>query len=243
MLIKQLFSPFMHRVTGLITCTVLATCSVSAQFDTTQLKPTPQPLQFSTGDHIGRSFIVPALLISPIALYRTSLITGPNAKFKEESGEHFPRFHTSIDNYLQFAPIALGYAMLIHNKQHSFWGYTEKILLTEVITTGLVQTTKGLTKEQRPDGTSYNSFPSGHTAQAFAGATIFVDEFARHNFWLAAGVYTGAASVGVLRVMNNRHWAGDVIAGAGFGILSAKVSELILKAHERRYHALKPLNL
>lgn len=156
---------------------------------------------------------------------------------------HYSRFHTSIDNYLQFAPIALGYAMLIHNKQHSFWGYTEKILLTEIITTGLVQGTKRLTKELRPDGSSYTSFPSGHTAQAFAGATIFVDEFAKHNFWLAAGVYTGAASVGVLRVLNNKHWAGDVIAGAGFGILSAKVSELILKAHDRKYHTLKPLNL
>jgi membrane-associated phospholipid phosphatase len=45
--------------------------------------------------------------------------------------------------------------------------------------------------------------------------TIFCDEFAQHNTLLAISAYTSASVVGVLRVLNNRHWASDVIAGAG----------------------------
>ena len=37
-----------------------------------------------------------------------------------------------------------------------------------------------------------------------------------------------ATSVGLLRIYNNRHWASDVVAGAGIGILSAKIAYLLL---------------
>jgi membrane-associated phospholipid phosphatase len=33
-----------------------------------------------------------------------------------------------------------------------------------------------------------------------------------------------AATTGYLRMYNNKHWFGDVVAGAGVGILSAKFS-------------------
>ena len=36
--------------------------------------------------------------------------------------------------------------------------------------------------------------------------------------------YTVAAATGFLRMYNNRHWATDVIAGAGIGILSAEIA-------------------
>jgi membrane-associated phospholipid phosphatase len=122
-------------------------------------------------------------------------------------------------------------------RQHSFWKYTEKIVLTEVIMNSLVYSVKNITKVPRPDTGAPTSFPSGHTAQAFAGATIFCDEFAQHNTLLAISAYASASAVGVLRVLNNRHWASDVIAGAGFGILSAKVSEWIVQPHYKRTYS------
>lgn len=95
----------------------------------------------------------------------------------------------------------------------------------------------------RPDTGDPSSFPSGHTAQAFASATIFSDAFAQHKPWLKATMYASAATVGALRILNNRHWASDVIAGAGFGILSAKLSELITQPRYLKHNhiCLNPL--
>lgn len=179
-------------------------------------------------------FILPAALIATGAFGTSGKFIISNPEIKEERDQYFRRFHTSADNYLQYAPMAAGYALLMNNPQHHFWPYTKKVLLTEVIVTALVIPTKSLVKERRPDTGAPNSFPSGHTAQAFAGATIFCDEFATHDPWLKAGVYTGAAAVGFLRLLNNRHWASDVIAGAGFGMLSAKLSEWIVEAHGKK---------
>lgn len=179
----------------------------------------------------AKSFIVPVGLIATGALCTSGGVIIINPGIKEERDEHFPSFHTSIDDYLQYAPIVAGYAMLINNPQHSFWIYTKKVVLTEVIMSALVIPVKNIAKVPRPDSGAPTSFPSGHTAQAFAGATLFCDEFAQHKPWLCVGMYSSAAAVGALRIMNNRHWASDVIAGAGFGMLSAKLSELIVHPH------------
>lgn len=226
----------------MLLCSILLLNGLQAQAPIVD-SPALRPVSFAPKNITGRSLLMPGILMTPAFFVRTSPILATNAEGKEERNEIFPHFHTTLDNYLQFAPVAAGYAMLINNKQHSFWGYTEKILLTEVISTGLVQATKRIVKEPRPDGSSLYSFPSGHTAQAFAGATIFVDEFAQHKPWLAISAYTFAAGVGVCRVLNNRHWVGDVVAGAGFGMLSAKLSELMLKAHDRTHHVYKPVVL
>lgn len=184
------------------------------------------------------SFIIPTGLITTGALGISGEFIISNPEIKEERDEHFRTFHTSIDNYLQFAPIAAGYAMLINNKEHSFWKYTEKVALTEVILNALVQPVKHITKVPRPDTGEPTSFPSGHTTEAFAGATIFCDEFTQLDPILTATVYSGAAAVGALRILNNRHWASDVVAGAGFGILSAKLSEWIVEPHGKKRQAL-----
>lgn len=182
----------------------------------------------------AKSFILPASLITLGAFGISGKFVISNPEIKEVRDKNFPNFHTHIDNYLQYAPVAAGYGYLAaHYDKHLFWDYTKKIALTEVFVTVLVQPVKHITKIERPDGSANNSFPSGHTAQAFAGATVFCDEFAQHNTWLAISAYGSATAVGALRLLNNRHWASDVIAGAGFGILSAKLSEWIIEPHGR----------
>ena len=216
---------------------------------TAQVMDQPDSIPFQTQNSYqpkevtGKSFIIPAALITTGALGISGEFVISNPEIKEERDEHFESFHSNVDDYLQYAPIVAGYAMLINNPQHSAWKYTEKILLTEVIMNGLVYSVKNITKVPRPDTGAPTSFPSGHTAQAFAGATIFCDEFAQHNTLLAIPVYASACAVGVLRVLNNRHWAGDVIAGAGFGILSAKLSEWIVQPQYRRTHSTNTYHL
>ncbi len=62
------------------------------------------------------------------------------------------------------------------------------------------------------------SFPSGHTAQAFFVASLFI-----HHFDFARGVdialYAGAAVVGVTRMYVGAHYPRDVIAGALLGLI------------------------
>lgn len=76
----------------------------------------------------------------------------------------------------------------------------------------------------RPDGSSSNSFPSGHTATAFMGAEFLYQEYKDISPWYGITGYAIALSTGIFRIVNDRHWLTDVSAGAGFGILSTKIS-------------------
>jgi hypothetical protein len=181
-----------------------------------------------------KSFITPVSIFGyGVCVNKESLFIS-DAEIKEERDEQFRNFHTTIDDYLQFAPIAAGYVMMIDHPEHDFWLFTKRVALNELIISLAVPKIKHLSKVPKPNSTAYNAFPSGHTAQAFSGATLFVDEFASGKPWMYISAYGSAASVGVLRVLNNKHWASDVIAGAGFGILSAKLSELIVQHTEKR---------
>ena len=69
-----------------------------------------------------------------------------------------------------------------------------------------------------------NSFPSGHTYIAFVGAETLRKEYGEEYPWLAVAGYAVATLVGTMRIYNDRHWAGDVLAGAGLGILSVNIT-------------------
>ena len=68
------------------------------------------------------------------------------------------------------------------------------------------------------------SFPSGHTTAAFAAAAAVTSEIHRlypNSTYLAGGVMYGSATmVGLARMYHNKHWASDVLLGAGVGTFS-----------------------
>jgi membrane-associated phospholipid phosphatase len=66
----------------------------------------------------------------------------------------------------------------------------------------------------RPDGGS-QSFPSGHAASAFVGASFLQR---RYGWRLGIPAYALAAFVGYSRVHADRHYPSDVYAGAAIGI-------------------------
>lgn len=65
------------------------------------------------------------------------------------------------------------------------------------------------------------SWPSGHSAMAFALATGISDEV--HFLPLTIGLYGAAATTGWSRMNDNRHWMTDVLGGMLIGITSSKV--------------------
>lgn len=72
-------------------------------------------------------------------------------------------------------------------------------------------------RRPRPDG-SLGSFPSGHTALAFAAAGYF---HARYSLPQAVPLYALAAATAYSRVRTKNHYARDVLAGAAVGIGAA----------------------
>lgn len=61
------------------------------------------------------------------------------------------------------------------------------------------------------------SMPSGHTARAFALASVLAHQADR--WYVSAPAYSMAASVGVERIRSGDHWMTDVIAGGVLGYL------------------------
>ncbi len=141
----------------------------------------------------------------------------------------YPHQNVTIDNYLQWVPAVAVYGLNfvgIHG-QHSFLDRTMIYVLSNVIMNVTVSSIKIITHEQRPNGADYLSFPSGHTAEAFASAEFLMQEYKNVSVWYGIGGYAVATSVAFLRMYNNKHWLSDVVAGAGFGILSTRLAYVL----------------
>ncbi len=171
-------------------------------------------------------------LYLPVALMASGVLTNGNGaeSFKkeiaEERNEYLPGFHTKIDNYLQFSPIAIAYGLDAagYRSKTDLLNRTAILLKGELVMAGSVFILKTTTHQLRPDNSTYNSFPSGHTAQAFAAATFLSEEYKGRFKWMPYAAYGIASSVGVMRMVNNRHYISDVLFGAGLGYLSMKLS-------------------
>ena len=136
-------------------------------------------------------------------------------------------FHSEIDNYTQFAGIGLTVGLKLAGVEgRSSWPRLfASSLASYGIMAGFVNGIKYTASELRPDGSTRNSWPSGHTATAFVGATILHKEYGlTRSPWYSIGGYTVATATGVMRVLNNRHWISDVLSGAGIGILSTELA-------------------
>ena len=77
---------------------------------------------------------------------------------------------------------------------------------------------KTVVDKERPDGSDNDSFPSGHTALAFGGAS-FIHK--RYGLEYSIPAYVGAAFVGYSRVHADKHDTTDVLAGAAIGGLTS----------------------
>lgn len=129
-----------------------------------------------------------------------------------------------FDNHIQYLPVAS--ALLLGctgiRSKHSFRDRAFIVATSYATLAVLTNVPKFCIDEKRPEFAGHNSFPSGHTATAFMGAELVRMEY---GGWYGIGAYTIAAGVGFMRMYNGRHWLHDVVAGAGAGILSARVGE------------------
>ncbi len=92
------------------------------------------------------------------------------------------------------------------------------LVRAQLVTQTFTQAMKLSLNRARPDGDNW-SLPSGHSSGTFASATVLH----RHFGWKAGlPAYAVAAYVAASRLAEDRHYASDVIVGAGIGIISAR---------------------
>jgi membrane-associated phospholipid phosphatase len=97
-----------------------------------------------------------------------------------------------------------------------------------VLSAGVTGSIKYFTQRERPFETNnpnnfhfiwntfkYNSFPSGHTSDAFAMASV-IGYNVKNKYWQIP-IYAIATGVGISRINDNKHWASDVVMGAAIG--------------------------
>lgn len=173
-----------------------------------------------------KSLIIPGAFIAyGVAGLTMNNLKQLNQSTKFEINEHQPT-RMNVDNYTQYAPAAMVYglnAIGIKGK-HNLRDRTIIYASSQLIAAAFTMPLKYLVKEERPDGSNTLSFPSGHAATAFSSAQFMFREYKDTNFWLSLSGYPFAVFTGVYRMLNDKHWLGDVVAGAGFGILSTELA-------------------
>ena len=93
-----------------------------------------------------------------------------------------------------------------------------------VVAFGVKTALKAMIKEERPDHSDNQSFPSGHAAIAFAAARSIDKEFRKDCIWIPIAGYAAATAIGIERVASDRHHWYDVVAGAGLGFGAAELT-------------------
>lgn len=103
--------------------------------------------------------------------------------------------------------------------KHSISGAAMGLVINATVTEVLKHTVN----EMRPDRSDNSSFPSRHSSYAFAIASIASHELYRYSpFWVTAA-HTAANAVGMQRTFSEKHYPGDVLAGASIGLASSEI--------------------
>lgn len=207
----------MRTFNWIVLLSIVCTMNVHAQCDSIS----SNPYRFKTSQ-----IIIPVILIGGgIIGLESDWIKYQNHEIRDELQENIDKKLT-IDDFSQYAPITAVYTLNLCGikGKHGFVDRTV-ILATAYTLMGIsVNGLKRITKVERPDGSSKNSFPSGHTATAFMGAEFLRKEYKDVSPWIGVAGYAVATSTGFFRMYNNRHWLTDVLTGAGIGILSTQAA-------------------
>ena len=172
----------------------------------------------------------------PSAIFLTGVITATlpplhnleNTIYNNVNSRPISLHHA--DNYLQYTPAIAAFALDAAGVKgkHQFAEKLALYALTNIIIGSVVEPMKYIVHRERPNKSDFKSFPSGHTTTAFAAAELLHQEYGHLSPWISIAGYTTAAATAYLRIHNNEHWLGDVIAGAGIGIASTRLSYWLL---------------
>ena len=148
--------------------------SVTTSFK--KIQPSPPPKKYLS----AKSLIVPVALIDyGFASLKAEELQEFNKTIAEEVTEDCRGFKTKVDDYLKYAPVATVYLLNAAGVKgrHKIIDRTIILAMSSILADQVVTYLKHSTHQLRPDGSTYNSFPSGHTTTAFVGAEMMNQEF------------------------------------------------------------------
>ena len=170
-------------------------------------------------------------------------------QYDEEVREHFgtvtvaPGTSADTRDGRDAAPavLALGGTWLAATLSDNDGGRREAGAMLEAaaLSAGAGYALKELTSRERPYttpddgawGEDGDSFPSVHTAAAFAIGTVLAESGNDRHRWLRRTLGYGlAVGTAYARMDHDAHWLSDTVAGAGLGIATAR---FVLKQRER----------
>jgi len=142
-----------------------------------------------------------------------------------------PFFTTSADDYFKWMPYAAVFFLDVFGVGTKS-GWKKQLLITgasEAIRYGVADSLKRTIDEHRPAPyVRENSFPSGHTSSSFAAAEFMHQELKESLPLLSCAGYFAATSTAAIRLMKNKHWLIDVVAGAVVGIAATKIAYYVI---------------
>ena len=174
--------------------------------------------QFNT-----KQWIAPAILFTA----GSSIAAIPSLRKLETriyDGFNPKREITHIDDYTQYLPVLAVFTLDAAGLKGKNKPQQQLLLyaLGNITAAAIVQPMKRIVQRERPNSSDFRSFPSGHTSTAFVAAEFLHQEFGHHSPWISVAGYATVAATGYLRLYNNQHWLGDVLAGAAIGMASTK---------------------
>lgn len=191
---------------------------------------------FTAPDTVKKLHSNPLSLIPPAALIGygvASFVIHPLRRIDYylagEIKKTSPGFKTNAESFFLFTPIVMVYGLNLVGVEgkNTFIDRTALLGLSAAFVGGSEEIVKKASHRLRPNGKDYLSFPSGHTGLAFMGAEFLAQEYSSKSPVYTVVGYTFAVATGVFRMYNRDHWFSDVVAGAGFGILSTKAAYLV----------------
>lgn len=226
----------MKKLVYIILC--LLSLNAAAQQDTTQkaVGDTIKKDLLTAPDTVRHLHTRSWTLIPPAAMIGYGLVSFYTPPMRhldhyiyKEADEHDIIVRSNLENYFQYAPVILTYGLNLVGvrSKNTFIDRTLIYALSQGMLELTVFSVKHATHRLRPNGADRYSFPSGHTANAFAGAEFMSQEFALKSDWYGAVGYGFATTTGIMRIYHQDHWFSDVVAGAGFGILATKGAYLL----------------
>lgn len=174
-----------------------------------------------------RSFLLPAGLIGygVLSLHAPALQDINEDIHDLSSAGPYTFTRPYLEDYLLLAPALTVYGLNIFGVKgrNTVADATMIYAMSNLVSYGVSYSVKQFSNETRPDGSDDQSFPSGHTTGAFVAAEFLNQEYRGKVHWsVIAGGYLAAGSVAYLRMYHNKHWFGDVVAGAGIGMAGTR---------------------
>ncbi len=167
-----------------------------------------------------------AMVLYGVASFNIDAIRDVDYDTRDWLVDHGHISNGSWEDYCLFIPAATAFGLKFCNveSKHNLFDMAAIYGISNIIDYGVVYTVKETTGRMRPDNSEANSFPSGHTSMAFVAAEFLHQEYGDKSIWISIGGYGCATLIGAARVVHNKHWVSDVVAGAGIGILSTKAT-------------------